>query len=374
MRKHRKKVVHITTVHHPLDPRIYYKQCQSLAKAGYDITLIAPESEDDIPNLGVEVISIKKSKNRLFRMLGTTFQAFKMAKKIKADYYHFHDPELLLVGFLLKRKSNVVIYDIHEDYETSILQKTYIAKPLRTFIAKAYRFVEKVLTRKMEICLAEKYYAEKYPQGVCILNYPIINEKLVNREPIASEIEDKVIYTGNVTKDRGALYHAKLPKIDPLLTVYIYGKCSEALANEMFAVVSPNKDKLVIEGIEQYVPKDIIDEGYSSQCWLAGLALFPPTDHYMKKELTKFFEYMTAGIPIVCSDFPVWNEFIETYSCGITVNPYNDKEIKEALEFLRMNKDEAIQLGQNGKKAIIKKLNWTVQERHLLEWYEKMAN
>src|SRR5690625_6021755 len=61
-----------------------------------------------------------------------------------------------------------------------------------------------------------------------------------------------------------------------------------------------------------------------SHNWLAGIALFPPTEHYMKKELTKFFEYMNAGLPIICSHFPQWKTFIDKYNCGIAVDPYDE--------------------------------------------------
>src|SRR5690554_6269081 len=121
-----KKSVHITTVHHPLDPRIYYKQCQSLAKAGFDVTLIAPESEDNDTGTNIKVVPIKKHSNRLKRMIVSTYVAYKKARELKADYYHVHDPELLPVAWLLKKKSNMVIYDIHEDYETAMLQKEYL--------------------------------------------------------------------------------------------------------------------------------------------------------------------------------------------------------------------------------------------------------
>src|SRR5690625_7556260 len=77
---------------------------------------------------------------------------------------------------------------------------------------------------------------------------------------------------------------------------------------------------------------DLIEEMYLSKRWLAGIAIFPPTEHYKKKELTKFFEYMNAGLPIICSDFPVWKQFINKYECGITVDPYNETEIKNALD------------------------------------------
>src|SRR5699024_10901169 len=116
-----KRVVHITTVHHPYDPRIFHKECLSLHNHGYDVTLIAQvDSSAEIPEQPIKHMPVKKYKNRLSRMIFGPLNVFKKAKKLQADVYHFHDPELLPMGWLLKKKNNVVIYDIHEDYVTSI--------------------------------------------------------------------------------------------------------------------------------------------------------------------------------------------------------------------------------------------------------------
>jgi glycosyltransferase involved in cell wall biosynthesis len=368
-----KTVVHLTTVHHPLDPRIYYKECQSLQKAGYDVTLIVPEVEGAMPKGDVTILPIKKYKNRLLRMLLSTREAYEKARSLKADYYHIHDPELLPVAWLLKKKGNIVIYDIHEDYETSIMQKAYLKKPIRQLIAKIYRAIEKVLSHQLELCLAEKYYKEKYPRGTCILNYPVLNEELIHHSNKDQPVENKLLYTGNVTVDRGAHIHAAIPLLDEKTSVYFVGKCPRSLAEKMYEIAGECKNNLKIEGVDKYVPKAEIDHNYISSRWLAGIALFPPTEHYMKKELTKFFEYMSAGIPIICSDFPVWKEFVETYACGIAVNPNDNKAIKRAIDYLRENENEARKMGENGKQFVREKLNWKVEEKKLIEWYQEMG-
>ncbi|SHF76094.1 glycosyltransferase [Ornithinibacillus halophilus] len=368
-----KRVVHLTTVHHPYDPRIYHKECKSLQAAGFDVTLVAKEDPTDSrKNETIKHVKLKSYSNRLKRMIFGTVDAYKKAKQLNADVYHFHDPELLPIGWLLKKKNNVVIYDIHEDYVTSIMQKEYMNKPLKKVISTLYKWMEKLFAKKMELCLAEKYYKDIYPNGKCILNYPTINENILRHQRDIAKVDDSVLYTGNVTHVRGALIHAKIPAIHPSVSVHYVGLCKKSIADEIFTIAKDKQDQIHIQGIDHFVEKEDIEAQYVSRNWLAGIALFPPTEHYMKKELTKFFEYMSAGLPIICSNFPVWKDFIETYDCGIAVDPYNDKEVKEAIEYLRINPDEVKRMGENGKKAVVEKLNWNVEEEKLVKWYKQL--
>lgn len=369
------RIVHISTVHHPHDPRIYYKQCKSLAKAGYDTYLLAQKVEgEEYGNKQMEVthIPLKTYKSRWKRMVFGSREAYKKAKKLRADIYVFHDPELMLIGARLKRKDNIVIYDIHEDYVTSMMQKDYLPKPLRIIFAKLYRFIEKICTRRLALSIAEKYYEQFYPDGKKILNYPIMNEQFLQFNRKKQQRTDCLLYTGNVTEERGAMIHAHLPNIHPDVSVQFVGKCEGDLAKKMYECAADHREQLHIRGIDTFIVKDEIDRYYLQKNWLAGIALFPPTDHYMKKELTKFFEYMNAGIPILCSDFPTWKAFIDRYECGLAVDPYDETAIYEAIEYLRMNPDIARQMGENGKRAIKEELNWQKEEEKLLQWYEQL--
>ncbi|QDI91618.1 glycosyl transferase [Salicibibacter halophilus] len=367
-----KKVVHMTSVHHPFDTRIYHKECLSLQRAGYDVTLIAPETGDESE---ITIVPIKKYKNKFLRMAFSTYQVYKKAKKLQADYYHFHDPELLPVAWLLKKNNNVVIYDIHEDYATSIMQKEYLPRPIRKLVTKAYKWMESFMASDMGFCLAEKYYKELYPGGQTILNYPLLNQDLLNREisEDTGQPENKVLYTGNVDVDRGAYVQARLPLIDDDISVYFFGKCAREVADNMFATAGGEKDRLIIEGIDRYVPREDIDHQYLNRRWLAGIALFPPTEHYKRKELTKFFEYMSAGIPILCSNFSVWKAFMDRYQCGVAVDPQEGEAIQDALEYLRLYPEEAAKMGRNGQKAVQEELNWQKEEEKLLQWYDELG-
>ena len=96
----RKLVVHFTSVHPPFDFRIFHKECKSLARAGYRVTLIAACERDETVD-DVHIRSVPRRANRVSRVIFTTGQVFAECLRAKADLYQFHDPELIPAALLL---------------------------------------------------------------------------------------------------------------------------------------------------------------------------------------------------------------------------------------------------------------------------------
>src|SRR5690625_246500 len=85
-----KKVVHLTTVHHPFDPRIYHKECLSLKEAGYNVTLLAqPDPKTGETSDQITHIPLKTYQSKFKRIFLAPWKAYKIAKRIDADIYHF---------------------------------------------------------------------------------------------------------------------------------------------------------------------------------------------------------------------------------------------------------------------------------------------
>lgn len=359
-----------------MDTRIYHKECESLAEAGFDVTLIATDHPDlsTGKTMRFQVSRLTAAGNRWIRMTKNCWEVYCRAKQMKAQIYHFHDPELIWVGWLLKSKDNHVIYDIHEDYETGIRQKKYLPPFLRRSFSWVYRAIENLCIGRFELILAEKYYIDKYQRGETVLNYPVIGPAIEADYTSGIHQTIDLIYTGNVTMDRGALLHARVAGLDSTIRVAYIGKCPRAIADQIYVEAGTAKNQVLIDGIDAFVSRDTIDERYRQGNWLAGLALFPPTEHYMKKELTKFFEYMNAGLPIICSNFPAWSDFVNEHKCGIAVDPNDRESILGAIMYLKNNSDKAREMGRNGQRAVQQELNWEQESAKLVSLYKQLTD
>src|SRR6476469_5707469 len=129
-------VVQLTSVHFADDLRII-KECRSLAGAGYQVTLIAPHPSDEITG-GVQIRGVPVVEGRLRRMTLTVWRTYREAVRQRADIYHFHDPELIPVGLLLKARGKKVVYDAHEAYPQKILCKSWIPIKLRPVVSRLF--------------------------------------------------------------------------------------------------------------------------------------------------------------------------------------------------------------------------------------------
>ena len=386
-----KKVCHITTVHNPFDTRIFHKEAKTLAKDGFDVTVIAPQDNKQLATGdkrqvtiidGVKIISLPKPKNRLSRMFCLTKKAYKLALKQEAEIYHFHDPEFLPWAVKLKKKTKAkVIYDVHEDVPQQILSKEWIPQIIRGLVAHLFNLYEKNKAKNLDFIIAatpdieEKFKEEGIKNTEVVANYPILeyfqqitnNRQLITNNRRQKEI--KLIYVGGLTRTRGIREMVKSLGYlkDKKNKLILIGKFQE-LGLEKYLKIMPEWKKVEFKGwlsqTETY--ENIIDADI-------GLICLWPTPNYINSIPNKLFEYMVAGLPVIASNFPLWIKIIKENHCGLIVNPKRPGEIAKAIEYLIEHSEEAKKMGENGRKAVLEKYNWEIESRKLLDIYKNLS-
>jgi glycosyltransferase involved in cell wall biosynthesis len=105
---------------------------------------------------------------------------------------------------------------------------------------------------------------------------------------------------------------------------------------------------------------------------IIGLVTLLPVENYMDSLPVKLFEYMSSGIAVVASNFPLWKDIVEKNQCGICVDPYVPKKIATAIDYLANNREITYEMGKKGRKAVNDKYNWMIEESKLLEVYSEV--
>jgi len=369
-----KKVCHITTVHSPFDDRIFQKECKTLAKAGYEVYLIAQHDKEETVD-GVHIIPLPNTRNRYQRILLLPIRALNIALNLGADVYHFHDPELLPVGILLKLFSRKkVIYDVHEDYSKQILSKPYIPRILRKSIAYVVKmleyisslFFDSIVTATDDILRNFSYHKK----AISIKNFPII-ENFSDTKKVNGSRKDvfNLIYIGGLTEERGIIEVVRALEFvnsKKQLKLILCGKFTP-----------PDLEVKVrsLKGFEKVEYLGWVDFGKIPDFLNkadAGIVCLHPIPNYLTSLPVKLFEYMLAGLPVIASNFPLWKEIVEGNNCGICINPLDLKDIAEAIKYLIEHPDEARKMGENGRKVVLEKYNWQKEGEKLIELYEKL--
>lgn len=365
------KISHLTSVHPRYDTRIFIKQCSSLAKLKtYRVNLVVADGNGAEINNNVNIYDVGKLNSRVKRIFKTTYMVLKKAIQLDSDIYHLHDPELIPVGLLLKKRGKKVIFDSHEDFPKQLLNKPYLNRTLLRIISKFFSISEKICCKKFDfIFTATPSIKEKFlsinKNSIDINNYPIIGELSTNTQ--WENKNDEVCFVGSISSIRGIKELTQALMKAPIIRLNLAGSFNDKnFENE----VKKSKGWSQVNELGHLNRKKVQEVFSKSK---AGIVTFHPVLNHIDAQPNKMFEYMSAGIPVIASDFPLWRKIIIANKCGICVNPRNPNEITNAINFIIENPTEAMKMGKNGRSAVLKKFNWAIEEEKLLKAYQKLT-
>lgn len=369
------RVCVLTTVHQAYDGRIYHKEIKSLKKAGFHITYIAPEPEDEsiAKEDGIELLPIYKPKSELSRFL-RSFEVLKKAINTKADIYHFHDPELLPVGVLLRlftRKT--VLFDVHEHYPNAIMSKKYLKSYMKKPVSLLYRLIERISLKFISgIVYTTEEVGERYQKykSVKVENYPL-KSMFFNGNKNNKLNSFEVLYLGGITPIRGIEELIRAFKIVhnqlPVAKLVFVGSFESLSFKEKINQLIHELNLMDVVEFQGKVPYTEINAFLLNAS--VGIIPYLPVPNHLVCLPNKLFEYMAAGIPVVASDFPHYRKVVETANSGKLVNPEDPNDIAKGILAL-LNRQSSLEFhSARGKKSFETIYNWDNEEKKLIEFY-----
>jgi glycosyltransferase involved in cell wall biosynthesis len=371
-----RKICILTSAHPAFDVRIFHKEGKSLARAGYEVTLIASGKADGTYD-GITLKCLPMWKNRKDRLLRGLVTVYRLALQADADVYHFHDPELIPVALMLRVHGKKVIYDIHEDLPRTICYKPYLPRVLDKPISRAVERIEDWASGRFSALITATpqigvRFSKRNGNIAVVNNFPKMEEIQSLNSTSHKNRKGTLLYVGmRITRSRGAkeMVHAMSLLPEHLrANLALVGTWED---KQLAALMEKNP------GWNRTTYLGLLDrEGVASQLQkaYAGLVILHPEPNYVSSQPVKLYEYMCAGIPVIASDFPGWREIVTKAGCGLLVNPMDPQEIANAMEYLLTHSEEAEEMGRRGFQAIVESYNWANEEKELLGFYNKLLN
>ncbi len=372
------EVYHLTNVHSPFDARIFYKQAQTLARAGYAVTVVGPGPEEWCgERAGVRVQTVPVARGVGQRILNL-WRLLRVGLGANAACFHFHDPELLPVGAVLKLCGRRVIYDVHEHFPLVAMVRPWVPERLRRPLARLVDWGERVLARYFVTAVVgvveeqEDRFAKR-PFAV-VKNYP----RLEWYSPGCSELGPcALVHIGSLSEDRGGLFlleiMRELAKTHPQVRLLSVGTFHSQELRERFEAFRREWGlEEQIHYSEKRVPYDELGATIAAcqiglvpgQVSPKNLASFVPT---------KLFEYLACGLPVVASDLPSIRRFLAVADWGLLADPSDPVAHARAIGYLLDDPAAAQVKGTQARRAAEEHFNWEAEGEKLLALYERIV-
>jgi glycosyltransferase involved in cell wall biosynthesis len=371
-------ICHITTVHPVQDARIFHRMCRALAARKIDVVLVAPHSFRAENHLRPS-----QDNERLGRASrpGRSVIALQAALAEDADVYHFHDPELIPMALLLKamRPAAAVVYDVHEDYPSMMLDKYWLPRWSRPAVALGARLANRCAAACLDgIVVADGGVAADFARTAAKktmvhYNFPSLG-LFASANSVPAQPSADLVYVGGLSERAGifvlfdALKSLAGKGMRPTVRLAGYTDGEKGLGTITAALRS--------YGLDGQVRFDGRLAHSEVPVWLRqgriGLVLLQAVPKFMKNIPSKMFEYWACGLPVLASDLPPIRQFLVEGRNGYLFPPASPAHLADRIAYLLQHPAECESLGRAGRGMIEATWNNEQQVDGLVGFYENL--
>jgi glycosyltransferase involved in cell wall biosynthesis len=350
--------------------------CTTLARQGYTVTLVGRKLKHSAP---LQQQLFKQKRLYCFFTKGVSFYAeynlrlFFWLLFQKVTCICAIDLDTILPCLLASQlKGTKRVYDAHELF---CEMKEIVTRPSRY---KMWKWIERFTVPKFNygytVCEPiakefEQMYGVKYE---VVRNVPFVKSyelsvtgyappSTLNLQPLTF-----FLYQGAVNEGRSfetlipAMKHVDVP-------LHIYGDGN--FMEQTKSLIAQNKlqDKVVLKGkIKPAELKNITSEAY------AGITIFENNglSNYLSLA-NRFFDYIQAGVPQLCMDYPAYRKINEEYEVALLIADTKEETIANGLTRLLNDTELHERLKANCLQAAAV-LNWQEEEKIVINFYKKL--
>jgi len=370
-------VVHLSVVHPPDEPRIYERECRTLAQAGYDVTYLAPGATPGRGGDGVRLAPLpRRPRSQRWRDVVEIAAAL---RRLHPFVVHVHDPELLVLLPLLRPFVPRLVADVHEYLPEQVLAKEYIPAAVRPAVSQASALALRGLAAWADGVVVAypgmlRQIGPRPPLQMVAPNYPRLAEfeGAAPMPDVAADGRLRLAYIGGLSRMRGCAVMldvmARLDAGDALL-VLGGGFAAPDLERETLARLEGGlSDRVLFLG---RVPRTQVPR-YLASVDVVWNPMMPSVQYALPSVETKVYEGAAAGVAVLSSDLPD-RDLVVREGFGITVPPTVEGHLGGVRRLLA-DREALRAMGERGRAAARERYSWEAVEGQLVEFYARLCS
>lgn len=363
------------------------RQATALREAGYEVSVLALHEEglpareemEEVHVIRIRIASrrvFEKTNIRLLRYLEFLFRCLWEIKTMRPVACHCNDLNTLPIGYLAKKLFGALcVYDSHElqSGKAGIEDDPW-------WVRKGSRWLEHALIRR---CDAVMTVGDKIADALALqdgIERPLVVRNISQPQALPLSAEPQGAHFGFPPEKRVVLYQGgvqvlrglenlieSMTLLDPRIILMIVGDGPLRTTLERKVAELCLRDRVYFYG---WAPPERLlaltaqaDAGIVSSLNV-GLS-------YYYTLPSKFFEYITAGIPVATSDFPEMSSLIKQYDIGAVFDPADSRDMARAIASLFQSPEQYLWLKENVRRAA-RELTWEKEKQKLIHLYRRL--
>lgn len=354
-------ICHFTTAHTELKSRSFHRELMPLAQAGATVRYLAPVKANCHRD-GIDIIALKKYPSRLRRFFAQP-QLLRTLLRQHADLYHFQDPQLFPLAFMLKlifRKR--VVYDAYEDFPSMAANKAALPRPLRLLASKVIASIESLAVRHLDgVMTADPFTLRRLvkPDRPQIVFYNFPNLEFFPSCSGASAKPFDLVYRGGISQRAGIFVLIEALRLlatrERPATLLLIGYFDNHSAEKEI------RERIHAAGVAHLVEiRGRLDhEKMAAALSEAAIGICPlqSVPKFMLNIPVKVFEYWACGLPVVASDLPPIRPFFRNADAGLLFPPASASALAQSIAWLLDNPSSAAAMGARGRDLVVHRFN-----------------